>query len=214
MKSRLIYFINVIRRYRHAALLAFAGRIVLFLLGGIAIGLISAWYMIEKGSPLTVSKAGPWQLWPQDGKLGADPYTLAHMSRNGRLPITSSNSLYFKATHDSNGEEIVSDCEYSLSGKPLDSDWWSLALYTPKGASIKNQSNRSSLNSSNILRFGDGSYNIHLAANARPGNWIEISGDEKLVLMLRLYAIHATKDAQRNNSIEQNLPTIRRLDCL
>ena len=53
MKSRFIYLKNKIRRYRHAPLLGFAGRIMLFILGGIAIGMISAWVMLEKGSPLT-----------------------------------------------------------------------------------------------------------------------------------------------------------------
>ncbi len=213
MKSRIIYFANIIRRYRHAALLAFAGRILLFIGGGIAIGLVSAWYMIEKGSPLTTTYSGSWRLWTQDGTVGADPYTLAHMSREGRLPITSSSALYFTATTDSEGEEIAADCDYLLAGKPLDTDWWSLALYTRDGASIKNTSGHSSLNSSTLLRANNGNYKINLARSAQSGNWIEITGDRQLVLMLRLYGIHATKDTQRSDSIEQNLPIIRRLDC-
>ncbi len=213
MKSRLLYLKNKIRRYRHAPLLAFAGRIALFIVGGIAIGSISAWYMIEKGSALTTSQTGSWQLWIHAGDVGADPYTLAHMSRNGRLPITSSNALYFAATHDSEGEKIAADCDYALAGKPLASDWWSLAVYTSNGRHIKNKSDRSSINSSSVLRFENGSFTINLAQRARPGNWIEIAGEDDLTLMLRLYGIHASKDAQRSNSIEQNLPIIRRLDC-
>lgn len=213
MKSRLLYFKNKIRRYRHAPLFGFAGRIVLFILGGITIGLFSAWYMIEKGSSLTTTASGSWHLWVHDGDVGADPYTLAHMSRDGRLPMTSSNALYFVATNDSEGEKIAADCDYSILGKPLDSDWWSLALYTKDGQSIQNKSKRSSINSSSLLRFENGSYEVNLAQKSRPGNWIEITGDEELTLMLRLYGIHVTKDTQRNNSIEQNLPIIRRLDC-
>ena len=201
------------RRYRHAPLLGFAGRIMLFILGGIAIGLFSAWYMIENGSPLTTTNTGSWQLWLHDGDIGADPYTRAHMSRNGRLPITSSNALYFMASNDSEGEEIAQDCDYEISGKPLDTDWWSLAFYSKDGRSIKNKRQVSSINSTSLLRFENGSYLINLAQKVRPGNWIEISGEEQMVLMLRLYGIRATKDAQRNNSIEQNLPIIRRLDC-
>ena len=213
MKSRLLYFKNRIRRYRHAPLLAFAGRIMLFILGGIAIGTFSAWYMIEKGSALTTTTAGSWQLWFHDGDVGADPYTLAHMSRAGRLPITSSNALYFMATHDSEGEKIAADCDYAISGKPLASDWWSLAVYTSDGRSIRNKSARSSINSSSVLRFENGNYTLNLARRVRPGNWIEISGDEELTLLMRLYGIHVSKNAQRSSSIEQNLPIIRRLDC-
>jgi len=213
MKSRFIYLKNRIKRYRHAPLLGFAGRIMLFILGGITIGLFSAWYMIEKGSPLTTSFSGSWRLWVHDGDVGADPYTLAHMSRDGRLPITSSNALYFVATSDSEGEEIAMDCDYELSGKPLDSDWWSLALYSKDGRSVKNRSNQSSINSNSLLRLENGNYIINLAHKARPGNWVETGGDEQIILLLRLYGIHASKDARRNNSIEQNLPIIRRLDC-
>ena len=213
MKSRFIYLANRLRRYRHAPLLAFAGRIVMFIFGGIAIGMISAWYVLENGSPLTTTTSNSWQLWVHDGDVGADPYTLAHMSRSGRLPITSSNALYFVATLDAEGEKIAADCDYVLSGKPLDSDWWSMALYTKDGRSIKNASERSFVNSSNLLRLANGGYEINLAKNARQGNWIEISGEEELTLILRMYGIHATKDAQRNTSIEQNLPTIRRLEC-
>ena len=213
MKSRLIYFINILRRYRHAALIAFAGRIVLFILSGIAIGLLSAWYTIEKGSPLTTSFSGSWHLWTSDGTVGADPYTLAHMSRTGRLPITSSNALYFIATKDKEGREIKAGCDYVLQGKPLDSDWWSLALYHHDGTSLQNHSHRSSVNSATLLRHENGRYEISLTRRARPGNWIEIAGHQPLVLMLRLYGIHASKDTQRSNSIEENLPIIRRLDC-
>jgi hypothetical protein len=213
MRSRFIYLKNRMRRYRHAPLLGFAGRILMFILGGIAIGMFSAWYMIEKGSSLTTSYSGSWHHWVHDGDVGADPYTLAHMSRNGRLPITSSSALYFVATNDSEGEEIAMDCDYVISGKPLDTDWWSLAFYSKNGRSIKNKNNRSSMNSSSVLRLENGNYIINLAEKARSGNWIQISGDEEMVLLLRLYGIHATKDAQRNSSIEQNLPVIRRLDC-
>jgi len=213
MKSRIVYFANIVRRYRHAALLAFTGRIIMFIAGGIVLGMMSAWYMIEKGSPLTTTTSGSWHLWTQDGNIGADPYTLAHMSRGGRLPITSSSALYFTAITDSDGEELATDCDYILAGKPLDTDWWSLALYKRDGTSIRNNSQRSSINSGTLLRENNGNYKISLAQTARPGNWIELAGRQQLVLMLRLYDIHATKDTQRSDSIEQNLPIIRRQDC-
>jgi hypothetical protein len=213
MKSRFIYLINKMRRYRHAPLLGFAGQIVFFILGGICIGMISAWYMLEKGSPLTTTSAGSWKVWLHDGDMGADPYTLAHMSRSGRLPITSSNALYFIATEDNEEEGIAADCDYVVAGKPLAADWWSLALYTTDGRLIQGADKTSFVNSSSLLRLADGGYEINLAQKARQGNWIELTGEEDLVLMLRLYGIHATKDTKRNDSIEQNLPTIRRVDC-
>jgi hypothetical protein len=213
MKAKLKYLRSRFRRGRYAELLVFASKIVAFIIGGVAIGLVSAWYMLERGTPLTTRKIGPWSAWIYDGDIGADPYTLAHMSRSGRLPITSSNALYFMADEDSDGDDLATDCDYEISGKPLDADWWSIALYNRNGELIGREPSGSYASSSTILRRSDGGYVINIAQKMRPGNWIGISDDEEFVLLLRLYGIHASKDTKRANSIEQNLPVIRRLDC-
>lgn len=206
LRSRLLY-------YRHAPLLLFAGRIVLFVLGGVGIGLFSAWYMIGHGSALTTVSIGPWRHWSGSGLVDTDPYTLANMARSGRLAVTSSNTHYYTAHEDSDGDDLTSDCDYLISGKPLDTDWWSFAVYRDNGRPIRNHSRRTGFNSTNILRHANGAYDVHLAAQARPGNWIETGDRGELVLMLRLYGIRASKDTQRSTAIEQNLPVIRKVAC-
>ena len=49
----------------------FVGTFVVALMLGIG----SAWYMIERGSPLTTTKVGPWDGWVSEGNPSADPYT-------------------------------------------------------------------------------------------------------------------------------------------
>ncbi len=49
----------------------FIGTFVVALMLGIG----SAWYMIERGSPLTTTKVGPWASWISEGNPNADPYT-------------------------------------------------------------------------------------------------------------------------------------------
>lgn len=213
MKSRLNYLRNRLLYYRHAPLLLFAGRIMLFMLGGIGLGMISVWYMIERGSALTTVHVGSWRQWTSSGTIGADPYTLAYMARSGRLPMTATNALYFTASEDENGSTLYGNCDYLVDGKPLDTDWWSLAAYRRDGRPVLNSSHSAFVNSTSVLRQATGGYQVTLAAKARPGNWIETGGHEPVVLMLRLYGIHASKDTQRSTSIEQNLPVIRRLDC-
>ena len=54
----------------------FIGTFVVALMLGIG----SAWYMIERGSPLTTTKVGPWAGWISEGNPSADPYTEAHVA--------------------------------------------------------------------------------------------------------------------------------------
>ena len=213
MRARIKYIHSRIRRSPYSGLAAFAGKVTGFILGGTLIGMVSAWYMISKGSPLTTVRTGAWNLWTADGDVGADPYTLAHMARSGRLPMTSRNALYFIARQDSSGEDLYAGCDYVISGKPLEADWWSLALYDRKGRIINTAQGSAYVNSSSLLRLADGGYVIMLGKKMRPGNWIGIEGWENFSIMLRLYGIHASKDTKRDNTIEQNLPIIRRLDC-
>ena len=64
----------------------------------LVLGIGSAWYMIERGSPLTTVRAGPWKSWLSEGNPNADPYTRAHLARSGRLPLTSTAARYFSVT--------------------------------------------------------------------------------------------------------------------
>jgi hypothetical protein len=213
MKQKIAYLRSRLMFYRHAPLMLFAGRILSFILAGIGLGMLSAWYMIDHGTALTTAHAGPWQSWINSGVVDADPYTRANTARSGRLPMTTSNALYFSAREDSEGDTLNASCDYLVSGKSLDSDWWSFAVYRPDGRPIRNASHRTSFNSTDVLRQANGGYQIALAPRARPGNWIDTSGNDDMVLMLRLYSIHVTKDTQRGTAIEQSLPEIRRLDC-
>ena len=67
------------------------------------LGIGSAWYMIDHGSPLTTGRIGPWASWVSEGNPVADPYTKAHLARSGRLPLTSTIARYFVANSDSEG---------------------------------------------------------------------------------------------------------------
>ena len=84
----------------------FIGTFVVALMLGIG----SAWYMIERGSPLTTTKVGPWDGWVSEGNPNADPYTKAHVARSGRLPLTSTVARYFVARTDSAGHTLTSAC--------------------------------------------------------------------------------------------------------
>jgi hypothetical protein len=178
------------------------------------LGIGSAWYTIERGSPLTTTKVGPWNGWVNAGNPNADPYTRAHVARSGRLPLTSTVARYFTARTDSAGRLLSSDCEYSIEGGPINARWWSIAVYDAYGAPIENPSARYSFNSEELLRHADGSYRINLSRNARPENWLPTGAvDQRLTLMLRVYNPRETDASGVGRVPDERLPKIERKAC-
>jgi hypothetical protein len=178
------------------------------------LGIGSAWYMIDRGSPLTTTKAGPWEGWIGEGNPDADRYTRAHVARSGRLPLTSTVARYFIARKDSAGAALSSNCEYVIVGAPLNARWWSVALYDQYGGLIANRSSRYSFNSEELLRHSDGSFRINLSRHARPENWLPTgAADQRLVLMLRVYSPRETDVSGIGLIHDQKLPTIERKTC-
>ena len=166
----------------------FVGTFVVALMLGIG----SAWYMIERGSPLTTTKVGPWDGWVSEGNPSADPYTLAHVARSGRLPLTSTVARYFVARTDDNG----------------------LAVYDEYGGLIDNSSARYSFNSEEMLRHADGTFRVNLSRNARPENWLPSgASDQNLVLLLRIYNPRETDGSGIGLFPNDRLPKIERKEC-
>src|SRR5215831_9780310 len=161
------------------------------------LGIGSAWYMIEYGSPLTTTKVGPWASWDSEGKPDADPYTRAHVART-----------------DSNGHALSSSCEYTIEGSPLNARWWSIAVYDEYGGLIDNPTSRYSFNSEELLRHSDGTFRINLASTARPENWLPSGTDGRtLILMLRIYNPRETDSLGIGLIPRERLPKIERKSC-
>lgn len=194
-------------------------RAIGYFIGTFAVALIlgigSAWYMIERGSFLTTTTAGPWKSWLSEGNPNADPYTRAHLARSGRLPLTSTAARYFVASTDNRGSSLSAGCEYSIIGAPLNARWWSLALYDDYGSLIPNPSNRYSFNSEEAIRRADGSFRITLSRNARPENWLPSGSDtgRNLVLVLRVYGARDTDISGIGQIPSERLPKIERVRC-
>ena len=150
-----------------------------------------------------------------EGNPISDPYTKAHLARSGRLPLTSTTARYFTANTDSEGDTLISTCEYSIEGGALNARWWSIAVYDEHGSLIDNPSQRYSFNSEEAIRHSDGSYRITLAGNARPENWLPSgSGPERnLVLMLRIYSPRETDSSGIGQIPDDRLPKIERKSC-
>lgn len=186
---------------------------ILAFIVALTLGLGSAWYMIAEGSPLTTGHIGPWSVWYSAGNPAPDPYTRAYQARIGRLPITTTNALYFYASTDGAGKTLRSDCDYIIEGRPINAMWWSLALYDGAGRLIANKARRHAFSRNDVLRRPDGAFRIALAPTARSGNWLPSGDRESLQLVLRVYGPRHFNDAIQGRLLERRLPTITKGDC-
>lgn len=212
LRRRLIDIIIRLGRRSLVGPLRLIGRVVLFAVIAGGSGLGSAWYMVQVGSPLTVERIGPWTRWIGDGRTEADPYTRAHHARAGRLPMSSAQAHYFLATADGAGDHLFGDCEYDLTGLPVSSVWWSLAVYDTGGGLIDNDFRRYALTGDTIVRGANGRYVVRLAKDARPGNWMPVGTDGRFVVMLRAYQ-PATTNELGGAVRPRELPTITKVSC-
>jgi hypothetical protein len=147
-------------------------------------GLGSAWYMIEAGSRLSTRIFGPWVTWPTAGRPETDPYTRAHIVRNGLLPLSSTLELMFRAKTDSGGGRLTSACDYAIVMDEFEPAWWSLAVFDGQGRLIANTAERHAFSSTTAMREPDGRTLIVLARDARPGNWLPSGRSSRVVLVL------------------------------
>jgi hypothetical protein len=178
-------------------------------LGG---GLATAWYMIEAGSRLSTRTFGPWVTWVAAGRPEADPYTRAHIARNGLLPLSSTAVLTFKAKTDSRGSQLSSACDYAVIMDDFDPTWWALAVYDGQGRLVANAADRYAFNSSTAMHRVDGSTVINLSRDARPGNWLPTGRSNRIVLVLTVQdASWAT--AIHDGANPRSMPQIVRSAC-
>jgi hypothetical protein len=192
-----------------ARLLAVLARLALFLGTALLTGLGSAYYVMDKGNALMVVSSGPWNLWPAAGRPDADPYTRAHFTRLGALPLGAAGAHYFMATTDANGSPLYGDCEYEITGPGPEAAWWSLALYDHDGRLKENEVERYAIASPSVLRDNAGEIVIRIASDARAGNWLPTGDDSGFRLLLRSYQ----PAADRNGLSAPGFGPITRLAC-
>jgi hypothetical protein len=177
-----------------ARLLSVMARLALFLGTALLTGLGSAYYVMDNGNSLMVTRSGPWALWTAAGRPDADPYTRAHFIRLGALPLGAPNAHYFMAVTDSSGAPLYGDCDYEITGPGPEAAWWSLALYDHDGLLKANDFDRYAIASPGVLRDTVGNIVIRIASDVRSGNWLPTGDDSGFRLLLRVYQPAADKD--------------------
>jgi hypothetical protein len=164
----------------------FLSRFLLFAAIALTLGLGSAWRAVNHGFFATAARFGPWVFWFREGTGDADPYTIAHVARQGGLPITAASAMTFTATRDSAGSHLSGDCTYEVRGYAVPALWWNIAVFKTDGQTMPNKTGRSSFSSANIVAATDGTFTVRLSPDVQPGNWLPSSRGNRVVLRLNI----------------------------
>ena len=184
---------------------------LLALIVATVVGLGATWMTATRGTDLGTLTIGAWTTRPRTGTADVDPYSRATIVRNGELPIGTGDGISFTANTDDRRKPLDGRCDVVVSGVTPAARFWTLTLYDRKGHLVANSLQRCGFTSQEIVRQSDGSFEIHIAARSRAGNWLPTGGIERYALMFRLYdtPVGVATRTQR----DAPMPTIATVGC-
>ena len=177
---------------------------------GLALGLVATTISLNSGYGFNALRAGPWTAWPQIGGADIDPYARAVIARSGEAPLGRDQGLTFIAQADSNGGPLNGRCDYRIADPLPAARFWTIGLATPAGALLDNPTGRYAFSSTEILRREGGAFDIAIAREARPGNWLSPGEAHEFVIILRLYDTSFDVDSRHEVG---SFPKIVKLGC-
>lgn len=188
-------------------------RIAFAILVALALGLGSAYVVVTRGLAAGDVRVGPWRTKLTTGSADADMYTRARVAVAGLLALAPSETIYFTATTDADGEPLRAACNYALAGGELPARWWSITAYGADHYLIPNAAGRYSIGRTTVLRDANGRWQARVSSEPSDGNWIP-SGDPgargAISLTLRLYN---PEPAVASDSASAALPSLAREGC-
>jgi hypothetical protein len=162
---------------------------------------------------------GDWITTVSAGAADADPLLKTTVAFSALLASTRENSMYYRLGAV-DGEPLRLNCRYRIEGQDYDANWWSITAYGWDNYLIPNAKKRYSFNNENLIRRGDGSWVITVAASEQPGNWLPVGpsgappwrklADYDFDLLLRLYT---PGDAYLSTPRNAPLPTVTLEGC-
>src|SRR5689334_8937384 len=160
------------------------------------LGFFSAWYSVDRGFVFGRVTVGGWTAWPNAGSQSADPYSIAMLARTGEVPLGAGEGIAFTADSDQDGRPLSGRCDYHVVGQTPAARLWTLTAYDEAGHLMPNAAHRQAFHSREILRRTDGSFDITISTEVKPGNWLPLAPVDRFKLILRLYDTPVTTGSQ------------------
>ena len=154
----------------------------------LVLGIGSALWVL-KLSPVDKTQVinGPWRTSLAVGSPRAGIYLRAWVALHGLFALNKTETVYFSADTDEDGQSLRSDCDYRIEGRDIAARWWSITVYGADNYLIPNTAMRYAFNGRNVAKNADGRYTILMSSIPRTGNWLPCGNQDQLYLALRLY---------------------------
>lgn len=160
-----------------------------------------------------VTTPSGWLFSDKIGSEAASGVERAKVAIGGPLGLSSKEAVYFIAITDSDGERLISECDYRVSGGPIDSRWWSISLYDSETQHyVANTDNRSSWNSVSLPRDDADGWHFTVSQTPQVGSWLPAQAEDgrRYELNMRIYNPSADLRAKLPNI---TLPVVERVSC-
>lgn len=134
--------------------------------------------------------AGPWRVSLLAGSAQADTLTRARVALGGLLALNQSETMYYVATHDSQGQPLRRHCVYRVSGATPQALWWSLTAYADDHFLFPDEQRRYSINSATAVLNEQGKFQAQVGRSPPASAdlpWLPTPGEGGLILALRVY---------------------------
>jgi len=155
-------------------------------LAGITLGLFATWLTVVRVVVPGGVENGPWRTDVGAGNPRGNPYTRARVALHGFLALNAGETVYYTATHDSEGRRLDGRCVYEISGHDPDARWWSITAYGRDEFLIPNPANRYSVSKTTVAREPGGVFLVQVGGADETANWIPLAPG-RFSLSLRLY---------------------------
>lgn len=142
--------------------------------------------------------AGPWRVSLLAGSAQADDLTRARVALGGLLALNQSETMYYVASHDSQGQPLRRRCSYRITGIVPQAAWWSLTAYADDHFLFPDDQRRYSINSATATLDERQQFKVRIGAHAPAATdlpWLPTPGEGGLLLTLRVYKPSAALQA-------------------
>ena len=168
---------------------------LLVLVISLIVGIGSALALIYHPPVMPGVKNGSWVTNLKVGSPDAGMYVRAVVARVGLFALNKTETIYYSAYEDQDGNRLRTNCDYSITGRDIPARWWSLTVYGEDNFLIPNDQRIYSYNMTNLKRKpasrqggSDGSFAISVSQSPKPGNWLPAgAADQNLNITLRCY---------------------------
>jgi hypothetical protein len=188
----------------------FVLRLLLAIAVALSVGFGLSYYALTDGRLFGAVQIGAWTAWPDGGTPAPNPYTRGHIVRESALQLGRAEGLQFVATTDDSGEALDLSCSYTVTGRVPVSTFWTIVAVDADWTNLAAPDTDGAMRSSEVARNNDGSFTLHVGTALHPGNWLELTGEGPMSLVLTLYDTTALSGFSAD---DMRLPRIIRGTC-